>query len=83
VEWERERQAFRAARAGTVSQPPGAGRILETAEAVQQDWLMTSAALKTQGLLADLPATWSNSGRSGQCSCSHVGAWIGLRCSSN
>jgi hypothetical protein len=50
VEWERERQAFRAARAGTVSQPPGAGRILETAEAVQQDWLMTGAALKTQGL---------------------------------
>jgi hypothetical protein len=29
---------------------PGLGRIVETAEAVQGDWLMTAAALESQGL---------------------------------
>ena len=29
---------------------PGLGRILQTAEAVQRDWLMTRAELEAQGL---------------------------------
>ncbi|GAC1502864.1 MAG: hypothetical protein NVS1B6_09790 [Steroidobacteraceae bacterium] len=29
---------------------PGLGRIVETADAVQRDWLMTGAALESQGL---------------------------------
>jgi hypothetical protein len=50
VEWEREGLAFKAARAGETHQMPGLGRIVETAEAVQGDWLMTAAALESQGL---------------------------------
>jgi hypothetical protein len=50
VEWEREGRAFKAARAGEMHQVPGLGRIVAAAEAVQQDWLMTGAALESQGL---------------------------------
>jgi Relaxase/Mobilisation nuclease domain len=50
VEWEREGRAFKAARAGETHQVPGLGRIVETAEGVQHDWLITGAALESQGL---------------------------------
>jgi HAMP domain-containing protein len=50
VEWEREERALQAARAVETQQVPGLGRIVETAEAVQGDWLMTAAALESQGL---------------------------------
>jgi hypothetical protein len=50
VEWEREGRAFKAARAGETHQSPGLGRIVETAGAVQLDWLLTGAALESQGL---------------------------------
>jgi hypothetical protein len=50
VEWEREGRAFKAATVGETHQVPGLGRIAETAEAVQRDWLMTSAELESQGL---------------------------------
>jgi hypothetical protein len=50
VEWERKGRAFKAAGAGERQQVPGLGRIVETAEAVQHDWLMTGAALENQGL---------------------------------
>jgi hypothetical protein len=50
VEWEREGRAFKAARAGGTHQVPGLVRIVESAEAVQRDWLMTGAALESQGL---------------------------------
>jgi|SRR5580658_6645926 hypothetical protein len=50
VEWEREGRAFEAAGVGETQQVPGLGRIVDTAEAVQGDWLMTSAALESQGL---------------------------------
>jgi hypothetical protein len=55
VQWERERQAVKAAQAGRARMPPGLGRISETAEAVQHDWLMTREGLESQGLgrLAD------------------------------
>lgn len=42
--------AFKAARAGGTHQAPGLGRIVNTAEAVQGDWLKTAAALESQGL---------------------------------
>jgi hypothetical protein len=41
VEWEREHQAVKAAQAGRAHLPPSLGRIVQTAEAVQHDWLMT------------------------------------------
>jgi hypothetical protein len=50
VEWERERRVIRAAEAGTAHQMPSLGRIVQTAEAVQHDWLLTSAELERQGL---------------------------------
>jgi hypothetical protein len=50
VEWEREGLAFKATRAGATHQVPGLDRIVETAEVVQRDWLMTGAALESQGL---------------------------------
>jgi hypothetical protein len=50
VEWEREGRAFKAAGAGEWHQNPGPGRIVETAEAVQRDWLLAGAALESQGL---------------------------------
>ena len=50
VEWERERRTIQAAKAGMAHQVPGLGRIVQTAEAVQHDWLMTSAELESQGL---------------------------------
>jgi hypothetical protein len=50
VEWEREGRALEATRAGETHQVPGLGRIVATADAVQQDWLMTGTALKNQGL---------------------------------
>jgi hypothetical protein len=50
VEWEREGRAFKAAGAGETRHAPGLGRIVETAEAVQGDWLMTATALESQGL---------------------------------
>jgi hypothetical protein len=50
VEWEREGLALKAARAGETHQAPGLGRIVDTAEAVQGDWLKTAAALESQGL---------------------------------
>jgi hypothetical protein len=50
VEWERERRAIGAAEAGTARQVPGLGRIVQTAEAVWQDWLMTGVELKSQNL---------------------------------
>jgi hypothetical protein len=55
VKWERERRAIEAAQVGTAHRLPGLGRIVQTAEAVQNDWLMTGAALQGQGLgdLAD------------------------------
>jgi hypothetical protein len=55
VQWERERQAVKAAQAGRAHMELGLGRIWETAEAVQHDWLMTREGLEIQGLgrLAD------------------------------
>lgn len=55
VQWERERQAVKAAQSGKTHFPPGLGRISETAEAVQHDWLKTREGLESQGLgrLAD------------------------------
>jgi hypothetical protein len=55
AQWERERQAVKAAQAGKAQMPPGLGRISETAEAVQHDWLKTREGLESQGLgrLAD------------------------------
>ena len=50
VEWERERRAIRAAEGRSRHQMPGLGRILQTAEAVQRDWLMTRAELEAHGL---------------------------------
>lgn len=50
VEWERERQAAKAAQAGRAHLPPGLRRIVQTAEAVQHDWLMIGAELERQGL---------------------------------
>ena len=50
VEWEREGLALKAARAGETHQAPRLGRIVDTAEAVQGDWLKTAAALESQGL---------------------------------
>jgi hypothetical protein len=50
VEWERERQALRAAVAGEARQVAGLSRIVQTAEAVQRDWLLISAELESQGL---------------------------------
>ena len=50
MEWEREGRAFKTARVGETHQVPGLGRVVETAEAVQGDWLMTNAALESQGL---------------------------------
>lgn len=50
VEWEREGRALRATAAGETHQVPDLGRIVETAEAAQGDWLKTAAALKSQGL---------------------------------
>jgi hypothetical protein len=50
VEWEREGRAFKAAGAGETRRVPGLGRIVKTAESVQGDWLMTAAALESQGL---------------------------------
>jgi hypothetical protein len=50
VEWERERQAVKAAQTGRVYLPPGLGRIFQTAEAVQGDWLMVGVELESQGL---------------------------------
>jgi len=50
VEWEREGRALKAAKTGETHQVPGLGRIVETAEAVQHDWLMTRAELESQGL---------------------------------
>ena len=50
VEWERERRAIQAAEAGMARQAPGLGRIVQTAEAAQHDWLMTRAELERQGL---------------------------------
>jgi hypothetical protein len=50
VEWERERRAIRAAEAGAALQVPGLGQIVQTAEAVQHDWLMTCDELDAQGL---------------------------------
>jgi hypothetical protein len=49
VEWERERRAIAAAEGATAHQVPGLGRIVQTAEAVRHDWLMTSAELERQG----------------------------------
>jgi hypothetical protein len=49
VEWEREGRALEAARAGEAHLVPGLGRIVETADAAQRDWLMTAAALESQG----------------------------------
>ena len=49
VEWERERRAIGAAERATAHQVPGLGRIVQTAEAVRHDWLMTSAELERQG----------------------------------
>jgi type IV secretory pathway VirD2 relaxase len=50
VEWERERRAIRAAEGATAHHVPGLGRIVQAAEAVQHDWLKTSAELERQGL---------------------------------
>ncbi len=50
VEWERERSAIRAAEGATARQVPGLGRIVQTAEAVQHDWLVTRTELESQGL---------------------------------
>jgi hypothetical protein len=50
VESEREGRALMASRAGETHQVPGLGRIVETAEAAQRDWLMTGAELESQGL---------------------------------
>jgi relaxase-like protein len=50
VEWEREGRAIRAAEAASAQTVPGLGRIVQTAEAVQHDWLKTSAELERQGL---------------------------------
>jgi hypothetical protein len=50
MEWERERQAVKAAQAARAHLPPGLGRIVQTAEAVQHDWLMTRERLEIQGL---------------------------------
>jgi HAMP domain-containing protein len=50
VQWERERQALRAAEAGDARQVAGLSRIVRTAEAVQRDWLLISAELESQGL---------------------------------
>jgi hypothetical protein len=50
VQWERERQAVKASQAGRVHLPPGLERIVQTAQAVQHDWLMTRENLESQGL---------------------------------
>jgi hypothetical protein len=50
VEWAREGRALKAARAGETHEVPGLRRIVETAEAVQHDWVMIGAALESQGL---------------------------------
>jgi hypothetical protein len=50
VEWERERRAKQAAIAGVAPHVPGLGQIVQTAQAVQHDWLTTSAQLEAQGL---------------------------------
>jgi hypothetical protein len=50
VEWEREGRALKAAGTGETNHVPGLGRIVTTADAVQHDWLMTGAALESQGL---------------------------------
>ena len=52
VQWERERQAVQA---GLAYLPPGLERIVQTAHAVQHDWLMTRDDLESQGL-GDLAA---------------------------
>jgi type IV secretory pathway VirD2 relaxase len=50
VEWERERQAVRAAEGGEARQVAGLCRIVRTADAAQRDWLLISAELESQGL---------------------------------
>jgi Relaxase/Mobilisation nuclease domain len=50
MEWGRERRAIQTAQARAPHQVPGLGLITETAGAVQQDWLVTGAALESQGL---------------------------------
>jgi Relaxase/Mobilisation nuclease domain len=50
VEWERERRAIQAVEAGAAHLGPSLGRIVQTAEAVWRDWLMTGAELESQGL---------------------------------
>ena len=50
VEWERERQAIRDTGSGPAGRSASLGRISQTAKAVQHDWLLTGAALESQGL---------------------------------
>jgi hypothetical protein len=45
-----EGERTRAQRADEAHQVPGLGRIVETVEAVQRDWLMTGASLDSQDL---------------------------------
>jgi len=49
VEWERERNALRDIRSSPAGRSASLGRIAQTAEAVQHDCLLTSAALESQG----------------------------------
>lgn len=49
VEWERERRATESAEFGRTERTASLGRIFETAETVQHDWLTTSSALENQG----------------------------------
>jgi hypothetical protein len=50
VEWERERRAMQDMRSGPAGRSASLGRISQTAKAVQHDWLLTGAALESQGL---------------------------------
>jgi hypothetical protein len=50
VEWRRERQAIRDMRSSSAGQSASLRRIAQTADAVQHDWLLTGAALESQGL---------------------------------
>jgi Relaxase/Mobilisation nuclease domain len=49
VEWERERQAIRDMRSIPAGRSASLGRMAQTAKAVQHDWLLTGAALESQG----------------------------------
>jgi hypothetical protein len=49
VEWEHERQVIRDMGSSPAGQSASLGRIAQTAKAVQHDWLLTGAALESQG----------------------------------